>query len=80
MGTVTLSSAVSDDLHGPDLDLPCAHAQGMRFEITKPLNQNFFLSHSLFMGNMELGTGGRQVRGRGAKSGYASKSRHLVHI
>jgi mitochondrial import receptor subunit TOM40 len=33
----------------------------MRFEITKPLNQNFFLSHSLFMGNMELGTGGRQV-------------------
>jgi len=37
--------------------------QGMRFEITKPLNQNFFLSHSLFMGNMELGTGGRQVCG-----------------
>ena len=35
----------------------------MRFEITKPLNQNFFLSHSLFMGNMELGTGGRQVWG-----------------
>ena len=23
--------------------------EGMRFEITKPLNQNFFLSHSLFM-------------------------------
>ena len=38
-------------------------SQGMRFEITKPLNQNFFLSHSLFMGNMELGTGGRQVWG-----------------
>jgi mitochondrial import receptor subunit TOM40 len=35
--------------------------EGMRFEITKPLNQNFFLSHSLFMGNMELGSGGRQM-------------------
>ena len=33
----------------------------MRFDITKPLNQNFFLSHSLFMGNMELGAGGRQI-------------------
>lgn len=35
--------------------------EGMRFEITKPLNQNFFLSHSLFMGNMEMQTGGRQI-------------------
>lgn len=35
--------------------------EGMRFEITKPLNQNFFLSHSLFMGNMELQTGGKQI-------------------
>lgn len=35
--------------------------EGMRFEITKPLNQNFFLSHSLFMGNHELQTGGRQI-------------------
>mmetsp|Transcript_37384 Transcript_37384/g.83196 ORF Transcript_37384/g.83196 Transcript_37384/m.83196 type:complete len:326 (+) Transcript_37384:46-1023(+) len=35
--------------------------EGMRFEITKPLNQNFFLSHSLFMGNMELSTGGKQI-------------------
>lgn len=35
--------------------------EGMRFEVTKPLNQNFFLSHSLFMGNMELGTGGGQM-------------------
>lgn len=44
------------------MNTSCALVQGMRFEITKPLNQNFFLSHSLFMGNMELGTGGRQVR------------------
>lgn len=35
--------------------------EGMRFEINKPLNQNFFLSHSLFMGNMDLSTGGRQM-------------------
>lgn len=35
--------------------------EGMRFEITKPLNQNFFLSHSLFMGNIEMQTGGRQI-------------------
>lgn len=34
--------------------------EGMRFEINKPLNPNFFLSHSLFMGNMDLSTGGRQ--------------------
>ncbi|GBF92469.1 mitochondrial translocase [Raphidocelis subcapitata] len=27
--------------------------EGMRFEITRPLNQNFFLTHSLFMGNAE---------------------------
>lgn len=30
-------------------------------QVTKPLNQNFFLSHSLFMGNAELGTGGGQM-------------------
>jgi mitochondrial import receptor subunit TOM40 len=35
--------------------------EGMRFEINRPLNPNFFLSHSLFMGNMELSTGGRQA-------------------
>lgn len=35
--------------------------EGMRFEINKPLNQNFFLSHSLFMGNLELSTGGKQI-------------------
>jgi len=34
--------------------------EGMRFELNKPLNPNFFLSHSLFMGNMDLSTGGRQ--------------------
>lgn len=35
--------------------------EGMRFEINKPINQHFFLSHSLFMGNMEMQTGGRQI-------------------
>lgn len=35
--------------------------EGMRFELNKPLNQNFFLSHSLFMGNVEVPTGGRQI-------------------
>ncbi len=35
--------------------------EGLRFEINKPLNPNFFLSHSLFMGNMDLSTGGRQA-------------------
>lgn len=28
--------------------------EGMRFEITRPLNQNFFITHSLFMGSAEL--------------------------
>jgi len=28
--------------------------EGLRFEVTRPLNQNFFLTHSLFMGNIEL--------------------------
>ena len=38
--------------------------EGMRFEITRPLNQNFFLTHSLFLGNMEAqgGPGGRSVK------------------
>lgn len=35
--------------------------EGLRFEMTRPLNQNFFLSHNLFMGNMELAAGGKQV-------------------
>jgi hypothetical protein len=35
--------------------------EGMRFELNKPLNPNFFLSHSIFMGNMDLSTGGRQA-------------------
>lgn len=28
--------------------------EGMRFEITRPLNQNFFLTHSVFLGNIEV--------------------------
>lgn len=28
--------------------------EGLRFEITRPLNNNFFLQHSLFMGNIEV--------------------------
>lgn len=35
--------------------------EGLRFEITRPLNQNFFLSHSIFMGNMEIPTGNKQI-------------------
>eukprot|EP00775_Hariotina_reticulata_P013594 gene13594-13719_t len=38
--------------------------QGLRFEVTRPLNQNFFLTHSLFMGNLELpgaATGSKQM-------------------
>lgn len=38
--------------------------EGLRFEITRPLNQNFFLTHSLFMGNLELpgaATGSKQM-------------------
>nr|QKY15283.1 mitochondrial import receptor subunit TOM40-1 (TOM40-1) [Polytomella parva] len=35
--------------------------EGMRFELNKPLNPNFFLSHSMFMGNVEMPTGGKQI-------------------
>lgn len=35
--------------------------EGLRFEMTRPLNQNFFLNHSVFMGNTELQAGGRQI-------------------
>lgn len=38
--------------------------EGLRFELTRPLNQNFFLTHSLFMGNIELpggATGSKQT-------------------
>ncbi|KAI8464364.1 MAG: eukaryotic porin-domain-containing protein [Monoraphidium minutum] len=36
--------------------------EGMRFEITRPLNQNFFLTHSIFMGNIEVpAPGARQT-------------------
>lgn len=35
--------------------------EGLRFDLTKPLNHNFALSHSLFMGNMEVPTANAQV-------------------
>ncbi|GAB4814969.1 hypothetical protein N2152v2_002015 [Parachlorella kessleri] len=35
--------------------------EGLRFDITKPLNQNFALSHSVFMGNQDVPTAGAQV-------------------
>eukprot|EP00877_Chromochloris_zofingiensis_P008556 jgi/Chrzof1/3954/Cz13g14220.t1 len=36
--------------------------EGLRFEITRPLNQNFFLTHSVFMGNVEVPSpGGKQA-------------------
>lgn len=31
--------------------------EGMRFDFTKPLNQKFYLSHSVAMGNVEIPTG-----------------------
>lgn len=35
--------------------------EGMRFEFVKPLNPEFFLTHSIFMGNMEIPTQGGPV-------------------
>lgn len=38
--------------------------EGLRFELTRPLNNNFFLTHSMFMGNIELpggATGSKQT-------------------
>ena len=31
--------------------------EGVRFDFTKPLNQKFYLSHSVAMGNVEIPTG-----------------------
>ncbi len=30
--------------------------EGLRFDLTKPLNHNFALSHSIFMGNIDVPT------------------------
>lgn len=35
--------------------------EGFRFDVTKPLNNNFSLSHSVFMGSTELPTSGPQA-------------------
>lgn len=35
--------------------------EGLRFDLTKPLNHNFALSHSIFMGNIEVPTGQGQI-------------------
>lgn len=35
--------------------------EGLRFDITKPLNHNFALSHSIFMGNMDVPTQSHQT-------------------
>eukprot|EP00887_Chlorella_sp_A99_P006787 scaffold2.g6787.t1 len=35
--------------------------EGMRFDMTKPLNHNFALSHSIFMGNIDVPTNNQQV-------------------
>lgn len=48
--------------------LPC-HAvslkpdlfEGLRFDMTKPLNHNFALTHSIFMGNVDVPTANQQV-------------------
>lgn len=36
--------------------------EGLRFDLTKPLNHNFALSHSIFMGNIDVPTANNQVR------------------
>jgi len=35
--------------------------EGLRFDMTKPLNNNFALSHSIFMGNTEVPTANGQI-------------------
>jgi mitochondrial import receptor subunit TOM40 len=35
--------------------------EGLRFDFTKPLNQRFSLSHSLFMGSVEVPSQGAQI-------------------
>lgn len=35
--------------------------EGLRFDLTKPLNHNFALSHSIFMGNIDVPTANQQV-------------------
>lgn len=35
--------------------------EGLRFDLTKPLNHNFALSHSIFMGNVDVPTANSQV-------------------
>jgi len=35
--------------------------EGLRFDLTKPLNHNFALSHSIFMGNVDVPTANAQV-------------------
>lgn len=54
--------------HTPFMLLPAAAApapavslkpdlfEGLRFDLTKPLNHNFALSHSIFMGNIDVPT------------------------
>ena len=35
--------------------------EGLRFDLTKPLNNNFALSHGIFMGNTDVPTGNGQI-------------------
>ena len=35
--------------------------EGLRFDFTRPLNQNFAICHSLFAGNVEVPTNNAQV-------------------
>lgn len=38
--------------------------EGLRFDLTKPLNHNFALSHSIFLGNIDVPTSNNQARRR----------------
>jgi mitochondrial import receptor subunit TOM40 len=42
--------------------------EGLRFDLTKPLNHNFALSHSIFMGNIDVPTANNQVHAFGKRS------------
>lgn len=43
--------------------------EGLRFDLTKPLNHNFALSHSIFMGNIDVPTANNQARSYVAEDG-----------
>ena len=43
------------------MSLKADHFEGGRFDFNKQLNQKFFLSHSVFMGSIEVPAQGNQI-------------------